>query len=53
MEEIKTEDTCRDGFNGLAIYDPDRLPYETLHLCVYLGELEEPGEREPSGPGTP
>ena len=30
----------------LTVYDPDNLPYEKQHLCVYLGELEETEEAE-------
>jgi hypothetical protein len=27
--------------SNMVVYDPDNLPYEKLHLCVYLGELPE------------
>jgi len=26
---------------GLTIYNPDHVPYQKLHLCKYLLELEE------------
>ena len=30
----------------LTVYNPDNLPYEKQHLCVYLRELEETEEAE-------
>jgi len=27
--------------SGLTIYKPDHVPYQKLHLCKYLLELEE------------
>jgi hypothetical protein len=52
MEEIKDEETRRSGLENLMVYDPERLPYEPQHLCVYLRELEEEGQRKRSEPGT-
>ena len=53
MEGIKDEKPRRGVLENLMVYDPERLPYEPQHLCVYLRELEEEGERERSEPGTP
>jgi hypothetical protein len=53
MEEIKDEKARRGLLENLTVFDPERLPYEPQHLCVYLRELEEEGERERSDPGTP
>jgi hypothetical protein len=25
----------------MVVYDPDNLPYEKVHLCIYLRELPE------------
>ena len=53
MEEMKDEKARPGVLGNLMIFDPERLPYEPQHLCVYLRELEEEGERERSEPGTP
>jgi hypothetical protein len=30
---------------NLIIYDPDNLPYEKLHLCIYMRELLDDAEK--------
>ena len=30
----------------VTAFDPEKLPYQTLHLCIYLRELEEEKEKE-------
>ena len=53
MEEIKDEKARRGVLENLMVYDPERLPYEPQHLCVYLRELEEEREKSRSEPGAP
>jgi len=30
----------------VTVFDPEKPPFETLHLCIYLRELEEEKEKE-------
>jgi hypothetical protein len=30
----------------VTTFDPEKPPYQTLHLCIYLRELEEEKEKE-------
>jgi len=30
----------------VMVYDPEKPPFETLHLCIYLRELEEEKEHK-------
>jgi len=30
----------------VTVFDPEKLPYQTLHLCIYLRELEEEKEHK-------
>ena len=40
---------------NLVTYDPDKLPYQKLHLCVYMRELLDEAEKasQDSSPGKP
>jgi hypothetical protein len=35
----------------LVTYDPDKLPYQKLHLCVYMRELLDEAEKASQGSG--
>jgi hypothetical protein len=30
----------------VTVFDPEKPPFETLHLCIYLRELEEEKEHK-------
>jgi hypothetical protein len=31
---------------NVTVFDPEKPPFETLHLCIYLRELEEEKEHK-------
>lgn len=34
---------------NLMVFDPDNLPFEKLHTCIYLSQIREESERKEPG----
>jgi hypothetical protein len=47
VENKKEEEREKLGIPArVTTFDPEKPPFETLHLCVYLSELEEEKEHK-------
>jgi hypothetical protein len=46
MEEKKSSQVTVKAPENLVTYDPDKLPYEKQHLCIYMRELLDEAEAE-------
>lgn len=40
-------------WENLAVFDPEKLPYQVQHLCKYWRELKEAAEKEEAEKGKP
>jgi len=45
-ESIKKENKKYEVPTHVMVFDPENPPFETLHLCIYLRELEEEKEHK-------
>ncbi len=46
VEKKEEEKERLEELSRLSVFDPEKPPFETLHLCIYLRELEEEKEKE-------
>jgi hypothetical protein len=51
MAEERKIETPAGLADKFVIYRPDQLPYQKLHLCIYMRELEEGIPEEQEGQG--
>jgi hypothetical protein len=46
MEKKEQEKEKAEVPGKVAVFDPEKPPFETRHLCIYLRELEEDEEHK-------
>ena len=46
MEKKEEEKEKPEMPAHVMVFDPEKPPFETLHLCIYLRELEEEKEHK-------
>ncbi|MCX8023042.1 MAG: hypothetical protein N2745_09760 [Syntrophorhabdaceae bacterium] len=46
MDDRDHKETQIETPKNLTTFDPDKPPYQRLHLCIYLRELLEEAEKE-------
>lgn len=46
VEKKEEEKKKREMPAHVSTFDPEKPPYQTLHLCIYLRELEEEEEHK-------
>ena len=46
MEKKEEEKEKHEMPAHVMVFDPEKPPFETLHLCIYLRELEDEKEHK-------